>query len=390
MAVSIIVVCDKNSNYDVLAQAKRYKSYALVDEVIVWNQDALYLAHNTLEGVKVINCRTTSMKSWFLASCLSRQDCVILQSSELEILPGAVLCLWNAYKKDTEKLYSFKGFNYAESGDSGAVVHPVLATKTETTVDVASLHTACFNKKYAAMFLGCVDAVCYDLPVTEINEHIVFSHFFSNVTGTSPVILPIPHPAAVSFKDEPKPEKVQKLDEDVVNRCQLIWPAYNRKKQETTRSLVSSKTFLGICPLAKTFNARSEYLTVEQAHGIKYFSMAVPGKAGYSNFKLAASVTLLPNEALNLVYFFLSELPVAWRISIDYRQKNKKETYHYDVDLKGLEAGYPTDLIIRLHDLLADKETPVRIESFLFEYRSSNSFEFCFTDLVVSLNAQPD
>jgi len=368
-----------------------YEGYAVVDEIIVWNNNkSLFVSDLGLSKVKVLNCNVDfGLDSRFVGSILAKNRCVIVHDDDLALSEKNIKNLVRNFEIDHTRVYTYEG-RIPQQGAYTCAPGPgrIEDVLEPTEVPIALTRSTCFDKLYAAEYAKLSDTMFYDVYANLNGEDIVFSYLTTHLSGKMPLVLPIPDkegyielPSSHEEKISTRKNFIERRTE-LVQRCEVILPLPKYPALSSNKFVFFGAGNYPFAYYNDSFNMNSNFkkLLAKESNGIKYLSLKVPSGFSYSISTIICNIDIDPKDLINLTMFYKGGINPT-EVSIVLESKGKsEESRRITVDLFN---NIPRNLALRTQDFFgenANRGVLRRIEFVSFNPYGTDK-ELCISEI---------
>ena len=388
-----IVILSWNRPKNINSIIEKYNNYSIVEEIIVWNNNNLFLINSNLSKVKIINTnKDLGLNSRFSAALLCKNRCIVVHDDDLILSEPNIKGLVDAFTSDYCRVYTYEGRNlvnnlYTNIPGPGRIEK----VSSPTEVDICLTRATCFDKNLAAEYLRLSDIVFYDTDICLNAEDILLSYISTNYFGKNPLVIPIPDidgyeelPAEVDTKISTRPNFISERNK-TINRCQIILPKPTYENKPNTifgpGSYPNGYYEDSIC-----YNSTYSKILVKDSSGIRYLSIDNDPSYDYScgTILLTKPVNILKNLLLTL-FFRTNSVPVEAQFSFTLNNHNYESNR---ILFRQISVNYveqyeisPEDIVAGLVPEQTDFSDFMLSEIKLIIHNNEKKCELCIADL---------
>jgi hypothetical protein len=338
---------------------EKYNNYSIIEEIIVWNNNNLFLINSNLSKVKVINTnKDLGLNSRFSAALLCQNRCVIVHDDDLILSEPNIKGLVDAFTSDYCRVYTYEGRNLIDNSYTN-IPGPgrIEKVSSSTEVDICLTRATCFDKNLAAEYLKLSDVVFYDTSICLNAEDILLSYISKNYFGKKPLVIPIPDidgyielPAAVETKISTRSNFIEERNK-IINRCQIILPEPDYENKPNT--IFGPGTYHnGYYEESACYNSLYSKILVKDNNGIRYLSIDSDPSYNYAaaSILLTKPVRILKNLLFSL-FFRTNSVPLGIQFVF---LLNNKIYESKRILLKEISINYIEEYELTPKDIIAD------------------------------------
>jgi hypothetical protein len=338
---------------------EKYNNYSIIEEIIVWNNNNLFLINSNLSKVKIINTnKDLGLNSRFSAALLCQNRCVIVHDDDLMLSEPNIKGLVDAFTSDYCRVYTYEGRNLIDNSYTN-VPGPgrIEKVSSSTEVDICLTRATCFDKNLAAEYLRLSDVVFYDTSICLNAEDILLSYISKNYFGKKPLVIPIPDmdgyielPAVEETKISTRSNFIDERNK-IINRCQIILPEPDYENKPNT--IFGPGTYPnGYYEESTCYNGLYSKILVKDNNGIRYLSISSDPSYQYSvaSILLKKPVRILNNLLFSL-FFKTNSFPLEMQFSF---LLNNKTYESKRVLLREISVNYIEEYELTPKDIIAD------------------------------------
>lgn len=390
-----IVLLSWNRPKNINTIIEQYNNYSIVDEIIVWNNNNLFLIHNSLPKVKIINTnKDLGLNCRFNAALLCQNRCVIVHDDDLLLSETNIKGLVNAFTEDYSRIYSYEGRNLIDNTYTN-VPGPGRIEKvaSPTEVDILLTRATCFDKILATEYFKLCDVIFYDSNICLNAEDILLSYISTNYFGKKPIVIPVPDlegyvelPAEVDSKISTRPNFLEERNK-IINRCQIVLPEANYEQTLGKNVIFGPEAYpVGVYENSACYNTLFSKILVKDNNGIRYLSIDNNPAYTYScaNILLQNPISITNNLSMSL-FFKTHSVPVEVQFSFTL---NKTMHESKRIVLRQINVNYVEHYQINIEDIVGDLSQSIKttadfaIAEIKFVIHNNNKdSELCITDI---------
>jgi hypothetical protein len=338
---------------------EKYNSYSIVEEIIVWNNNSLFLIHSNLSKVKIINTnKDLGLNSRFSAALLCKNRCIIVHDDDLMLSETNIKGLVDGFTSDYCRVYTYEGRKLVDNSYTN-IPGPgrIERVSSPTEVDICLTRATCFDKNLAAEYLRLSDVAFYDTDICLNAEDILLSYISTSYFGKKPLVIPIPDiegyvelPAELETKISTRLNFISERNK-IINRCQIILPEPNYENKPNTIFGPGSYPN-GYYEESTCYNSRYSKILVKDNNGIRYLSIDSDPSYKY------ATATILLNKPINVLnnllfslFFRTNSVPLEIQFSF---LLNNKAYESKRVLLREISINYIEEYELTPKEIIAD------------------------------------